>query len=89
MNENESKKESNYKHEYIICNVANEEIFWKQCKALEKYIPNLIKLQLLHDVDDSKVQIYQLNGQELSVHNSYYLNSVYIKSKFDIDSFFE
>ncbi len=85
----EYKFNANYVFEYIICNIADEEIFWKQCKALEKFIPNLIKVEFLHDVDDSKIQVYQLNGQQLSVHNSYYLNSVYIKSEFDIDPYFE
>ena len=79
----------NYKYDYTICTVAEEEIYTSPCRALEKHIPGLVKDELLHDVDDSKVQIYYLNGQRLSVHNSYYIDAVFIKSEFDIDPYFE
>lgn len=49
-------------YEYNICNVYDKEIFKKQCKAIEKHIPNLTKENLLDDVDGSQIQIYFING---------------------------
>lgn len=74
--------------DYNICTEADEKIFNKQCKALEKNIPGLKKGELLIDVDSSKIQEYFLYKQRLTVHNSYYIGAVYIKSEFDIDRFF-
>ena len=75
--------------EYIICTVADEDIFLKQCDALEKYIPKIQKGLLLIDVDNSKIQEYFIDEKRLTVHNSYYLNTVYIKSEIDINIFFK
>lgn len=74
--------------EYNICNQANEEIFNKQCKALEKYIPNLKKRDVLTDVDGSKTQIYSFNSKKISVHNSFYIDAVFVKSEIDIRKYF-
>lgn len=79
----------NYKYDYNICTVADDDIFIRQCKALEKHIPGLVKDELLRDVDGSQVQIYYLNEQRLSVHNSYYIDAVFIKSEFDIAPYFK
>lgn len=49
-------------YEYNICNVYDQEIFKKQCKAIEKHISNLTKENLLDDVDGSQIQIYLING---------------------------
>lgn len=49
-------------YEYNICNVYDQEIFKKQCKAIEEHIPNLTKENLLNDVDGSQIQIYFING---------------------------
>ena len=84
----EYNQEAPYKYNYNICTVADETIFNKQCRALEKYIPRLERVTLLTDVDGSKVQVYQKDGEQLSVHNSYYIDAVFIKSEFDIDPYF-
>ncbi|RDY22874.1 hypothetical protein CHF27_011180 [Romboutsia maritimum] len=76
-------------YEYSICNQADEEIFKKQCKALEDKIPNLEKCNLLTDVDESKLQKYILNGNEINVYNSYYINEVYIKSQIELTQYFK
>ena len=73
---------------YDICTQADRVIFIKQCAALEKHIPNLKKMNLLVDVDGSETQIYQLNGKKLTVHNSYYIDAVYIRSEFEIEPYF-
>lgn len=74
---------------YVVCNQYDVEIFEKQCKALENTIPGIIRQELLHDVDDSKTQIYMLNQNKIYVHNSTYLDEVYIESDVDILQFFQ
>lgn len=74
--------------EYNICNEADEEIFVKQCEALENRILNIKKDKLLIDVDESKIQRYLLNDKIILVYNSNYLNSVYVKSEIDLIQYF-
>ncbi len=45
-----SEKEGMSMLHYTICNMPNEELFYKQCAALEKNIPELMKEPLLEDV---------------------------------------
>jgi hypothetical protein len=80
---------SNKMIHYTICNQHNEEIFRKQCEALEKNIPGLVKGTLLQDVDNSKIQVYDLNQAIICVHNSYYLDEVYVESDIDLLPLFE
>lgn len=75
--------------EYDICNQFDEDIFEKQCLALEKNIPKLIKQDLLTDVDGSKIQSYSVEEDKISVHNDYYLNEVYIKSDIKLEQYFK
>lgn len=74
---------------YSICTVPDEEIFKKQCVALEKHIPHLLKKDLLKDVDGSKTQIYTLDGKKISVHNSCYIGSVYVDSEEELTQYFK
>ena len=74
---------------YSICSVCDEEIFEKQCSALEKHIPDLKEVQTHTDVDGSKIKEYILNNKKISVHNSVYLNEVYIQSEVDLDEIFK
>lgn len=73
---------------YTICNVPDNDIFHRQCNALEKHIPSLKKSDLLTDVDGSQTQIYQIDGKEIIVHNSNYVGAVYIDSEIDIEQYF-
>ena len=75
--------------EYNICTEADQQLFYRQCAALEKHIPGLVKGKLLHDVDDSLVQLYTKNGKEIRVHNDLYIDALYIKSELDIDPYFQ
>lgn len=75
-------------YEYTICSCADEEIFYRQCKALEKHIQGLIKGRKLTDVDGSLIQVYYLNGKDIVVHNSRYIDSVYISSEVDLEPYF-
>ena len=77
------------KHSYNICNEPDEDLFYKQCTALEKNIPNLKKEDLLTDVDGGLTQLYSLDGKGISVHNSYYIGALYINSDIDLYQFFK
>ncbi len=75
-------------YEYNICNEADEQIFIKQCMAIEKNIPEIKKLEILTDVDESKIQKYLLNGKEIKVYNSYDIDAVYIESEVELTKYF-
>lgn len=76
-------------YHYPICSQADKQLFAKQCKALEDHIPGLVKECLLHDVDDSFTQIYQLDGKRVLVHNSEYLGALYVDSEIPLEQFFK
>ena len=73
---------------YSICTLTDKQLFVKQCAALEKHIPGLVKGKLLHDVDDSLVQLYRKDGKELRVYNSEHVGAIYIESEFDLRTYF-
>lgn len=72
---------------YNICTNSDERIFKKQCSALEKYIPNIVKGKFLEDIDGPKTQFYYKNGKEIFVKNSYYIGAVYIESDIELTIF--
>jgi hypothetical protein len=51
--------------------------------------PTLKKDDLLLDVDGSETQIYKLNDEKVLVHNSYYLDEVYVESEADLTGYFK
>lgn len=73
----------------LICDQADEAIFLRQCSALEQNIPGIEKVKLLHDVDGSKTQIYRVSESRVLVHNSYYMDEVYIETEVDLKQYFE
>ena len=75
--------------EYSICNMADDNIFKKQCAALEKAIHPLEKEKLLTDVDGSNIQRYSYNDKKIVVYNSYVENEVFIKSDIQLEQFFD
>lgn len=74
---------------YMICNQADKNIFKKQCLALEKNIPDLQKIKCLQDVDGSEIQVYNIGENPVYVHNSIYLNEVYIETAVDLKKYFK
>ena len=74
---------------YNICTQADKDIFEKQCKALEKNIPEIQKGKKLEDVDGSETQLYVVNGKHIKVHNSYYIDAVFIDSEIELESYFD
>ena len=75
--------------EYHICNQADKELFEKQCLALEKNVPEIVKQGTMQDVDGSLTQIYRKDGAEITVCNSVYIGALYIESEIELDQFFE
>ena len=75
--------------DYSICSEADEGIFKKQCLALENKIKGLIKNDILIDVDESKIQEYQLGAKRIVVYNDYNIGAVYIKSEVELTQYFK
>ncbi len=76
-------------YRYMICDTPNEEIFYKQCDALEKNIKEIDKKDLLEDVDGSKIQVYYYNNKNIKVINSYYENELFVESEIELEKFFK
>ena len=74
--------------EYNICNMPDENIFFRQCEALEKRIECIQKGDLLQDVDSSLIQEYSLDRKKILVHNDLYVGCVWIGSEIDLTQFF-
>lgn len=75
--------------EYYICNAADDEIFQKQCAAIEKNIAPLSMEKLLEDVDGTLIQIYDYAGDIIKVYSDHFINEVYIKSEIELTQFFD
>ena len=45
-------------YQYTICNQPDEDIFRRQCEALERKISGIVKVSELTDVDTSKTCFY-------------------------------
>lgn len=75
-------------YDYSICTEPDEELFAKQCKALEKNIAGIEKVDYLEDVDGSQFQIYKKDGKKIVVKNSYYIGALFIESEIELTQFF-
>ncbi|MBQ7131248.1 MAG: hypothetical protein IJO29_01630 [Oscillospiraceae bacterium] len=76
-------------YHYSICTEPDKDIFSRQCKALEKHIPAIVKGSLLEDVDGSETQTYTVNDKKITVHNSYYIGAVYVDSEIELEHYFK
>lgn len=56
--------------------------------SIRKKINNLEKLELLIDVDGSKIQSYMLENKNIKVFNSKDVDAVYIKSEIELTKYF-
>ena len=74
--------------EYNICNRADEQLFYRQCRAIEKYIPNLKKGELLNDVDGTLVQKYNHEKGSITVKNDCQVDVLYVDAEFDLTPYF-
>ena len=74
---------------YSICNIADESVFQRQCKAIEEHVPRITKEEMLNDVDGSLTQMYSVDGKVISVNNSKYNDSVYVDSEIEQKQYFK
>jgi hypothetical protein len=75
-------------HEYTICTVADEEIYRKQCKAIEKRF-NIKPENVLEDVDGSLISVYHYDDKEILVINDEDIGIVQVKSEIELKQFFK
>jgi hypothetical protein len=76
-------------YSYSICNMPTEDIFYKQCKAIESKVPITKKRDLLTDVDGSLIQKYSVDGGEIRVDNDRQVGCVYVTSDIELTQFFK
>lgn len=76
-------------YRYTICNQPDEEIFIKQCKAIESRVPITKKHDLIVDVDESKFQRYDFADGEIIVLNDYEVGYVGVESDADLTVYFK
>lgn len=74
--------------EYYICNMADDELFKRQCAAIEKKVAPLKKEPLLEDVDGTLIQRYDSGGREIKVCSDHFEPGVYIESDIELKQFF-
>ena len=75
-------------HEYTICTVADEEIYRKQCQAIEKRF-NIKPENVLEDVDGSLISVYHYDDKEILVINDEDTGIVQVKSEIELKQFFK
>lgn len=75
--------------EFNVCNKADEEIFYKQCQALENNVPNILLSKELIDVDGSISRTYEVNGKKVNIYNDVNVDAVYIKSEEELQQYFK
>ncbi|MBQ7493292.1 MAG: hypothetical protein IJT47_02560 [Selenomonadaceae bacterium] len=73
---------------YGIYDNPDEDLFHRQCVALEKKFPAMRKDKLLQDVDGSLLQIYHHERGSIRVCNDYCLGDLYVESDFDLLPYF-
>lgn len=78
-----------YRYSYTICNQMDEDLFKKQCEAIENHVTGLTKKNFLEDVDGSAYQYYQHDNGEILVCNSSIVGALYVDSDFDLLPYFQ
>jgi hypothetical protein len=77
-----------YQYERMVCNQQDDEIFVRQCKALEANIPGLVKGELIQVLDLDR-QKYMLNGKSVVVENDALVGGVFVRSDVDLLPYFQ
>lgn len=76
-------------YHYSISNQHDDFLFKRQCDAIERHIPGLIKERVLEDVDGSSYQHYRHESGEIRVSNDCYVGALYVDADFDLLPYFE
>lgn len=76
-------------YQYTICSAPDEDIFRRQCKALEKQVAGIAKVKELTDVDGSRICFYERYGAQITVKNDFYIGGVFVDSEIELTQFFK
>lgn len=76
-------------YKYIVCNYADEGFLQKQCRVLERDIPDLQVGKFLDCLDDTYIQFYQHPKGKIEVRSDADMDDVYISSEFDLLPYFQ
>jgi len=77
-----------YKYEHLIYAQADDGVFLRQCQALEENIADLVKGELIEDLDYDR-QLYNLHGAEVVVENDTMVNGVFVRSDVNLLPYFQ
>jgi len=78
------------KYKYEIHNKPNDEVFYRTCTLLEKYMPTLKREFFFIDFDGTFIQVFDFNEKKITVRNIYeYDFGVEINSDIDLSDFLE
>lgn len=78
-----------YKYSYTVCTCADEKLFFRQCESIERHVPGVRLRDHWHDVDSTRVRIYQHPLGEIEVRNDRYADVLTVKSDFNLLPFFD
>ena len=79
----------NYPYSYTVALSVDDAVFLEYCHMLEKNISLLKKDKLLIDVDGSETQVYYWERKKIVIHNSCYIDAVYIDSEINLIPFLD
>ena len=77
-----------FKYDYTIHPDNSPKKFKEACKTIEEHCKNIVKDELLIDVDGSTVQPYHQNKKTIVVYDDYDVGAVYVKAEMDLGTMF-
>lgn len=78
------RKKDLYSYLFPIYGEANNRIFKKTCKKIERKLEGLEEEELIRNVEFSRIQIYHYEGMKIAVFNDFTVDAVYVCSDVDI-----
>lgn len=75
--------------QYTVCNIPDHDVYCRQCRAIEKSVPGIKKVDEFRDVDDSYMSIYEKDGAKVRVCNDWVVGGVFVDSEIDLLPFFK
>ena len=64
-------------------------MFYRQCRALEKHVPDILKKKELENIDGGLIWIYETDGAQIIVKNDFYIGGVFVDSEIELTQFFK
>ena len=82
-------KKKVYNFDYTIYPDNSQEVFKNTCTKIENNYPDIVKENLLTDVDGTTIQIYHIGRKKIAVYDDYEVGAVYVRSDVNLESVFE